>query len=232
MFTKEVVHDLKGIDKRQFSSKLIEARPFANARVKQGGYGLLQDNFWLWRIPNRGFHVFTMTISGKGYFVMEDGTRIELEKDQAFISNSTGQGHYEATCPSEIWEMVWITFWDDSPIFQPKITDYEIRPFLTTKQLKESALNILSEEMYQDKYSDEAVELNERIFLINLMRGLSIFEEHTLHRHRIEFLALWEKVSKNLNNNDWTINELCEESGYSKAHLTRLCIELYKKTPG
>ena len=129
-FTRETVHEPSTfIDNRHMSSKIIEAPPFFNARVKQGGYGHVTDDFWLWRTPHRGFSAFVFTLSGSGVIIMDDGQEIKVGPGEVFISAPQGQGHYEYTPKGQVWEMLWITIWGDSPIFIPPFSDYEVRQF-------------------------------------------------------------------------------------------------------
>ena len=230
-FSKEFIHETRSQEKRHMSSRIIEAEPFRSARVKQGGYGLHEDDFWLWRTSKRGFHVIVLTLSGHGFFRMEDGTELHTGKGEAFISWATGQGHFEKTIGPEPWEMIWMTFWSDSAYLTPSSADYEIRSFSGIDELRSNTLNVFKEELYQDSLSNEALELYEKIMLINMSRSLSLSENSMLHIHRQEFADLWIKVSKQLDRK-WTIEDLCRESGYSRSHLTRLFLDLYGKNPG
>ncbi len=230
-FTKETVHEPAGRERLHFSSTLVESPPFASARVKQGGYGILEDDFWLWRIPKRGFHVFVLTLSGHGQLTMEDGTHHDLYAGDAFISWSTGQGHYEATAPGELWEMIWITFYDDTPRFLPTCPDYQIIEFQKAETLKQIVKNIFFEEMYHDPHSQEVVQLLEQLFLINLERSMGLHEPVVDRRMRQALVPLWELVAKKIER-QWTIAQICREAGYSRSHLTRMCNELYGKSPG
>ena len=102
-FTRETVHEPSTtFDNRHMSSKIIEAQPFNNARIKQGGYGHLTDDFWLWRTPQRGFSAFVFTLSGNGVIIMDDKTKLNVKQGDVFISTPQGQGHYEYTPKDDI----------------------------------------------------------------------------------------------------------------------------------
>jgi AraC-type DNA-binding domain-containing proteins len=229
-YEKEIVCEPTGYIKRHLSSTLIKAEPFATAKIKQAGYGLLDKGFWLQRVAKRGFHVFVFTLSGSGRFIMEDGTEITVSQGDAFISWSSGQGHYEAT-EGSVWEMIWFTVWDSSPRFLPTGMDYEIRRFSTASRLNEYFQLIMEEELYLDSRSREAIELYESLFLITVERSLGIAEANAIKRSRLQLIPLWEKVSKTIDK-PWSVSELCREANMSKAHLNRLCNELYHTAPG
>lgn len=227
---KEIVHEPSGIDKRHMSSKILKASPFQNASVKQGGYGILTDDFWVCRPANRGFHVFVYTFSGRGRIVLEDGTTIELTRGKLFISWATGQGHYESTEKNEQWDMFWMTFWDGSAIFRQFEDDYSLLDFSDIDEMKSLVLNIFKEEIYQDSKSNRALELYEQLMLIQMERSIPVSENLKLRKHRQEFFELFQRVSQTLDRK-WTIKELCDEGGYSRTHFTRLCLSLYGKNP-
>lgn len=231
-FTRETVHEPEnGRDNRHMSSKVIEAIPFYDARIKQGGYGFLSDDFWLWRTPQRGFSAFVFTLSGSGVIILDDGTEVNVKQGDVFISSPQGQGHYEYTPKGETWEMLWVTVWGDSPMFIPPFSDYEIRKFDNIEELRVNIQGIFREELYQDHRSEAAMEKYEQLFLISMDRALGFNESKALNRHRQELSQLWVRVSRTLSD-VWTLDRLCSETGYSKSHLSRICLELYNKTPG
>lgn len=231
LIEKEIIHEPQNGENRLFSSKVIEMEPFKSAKVKQGGYGIFGDEFWLKRTANRGFHAFVLTISGEGMIILDDGTEFRTSPGQAFISSASGQGHFEKASEGKSWEMVWLSFWDDSEFFVPKSEDYEFRNLQNIESLYSLFSGILKEETEQDPRSDEALELYEKLFLINLSRALALSDNRNLSKHRIEFSKLWEKVASMLSY-DWGLVHLSEETGYSRSHLTRICLELYGRNPG
>ena len=230
-YTKEIVHEPSGIYKRHMSATILKARPFADAKAKQGGYGVLTDDFWVCRVADRGFHVLIYTFDGCGKVILEDNTQIELRKGSLFISWATGQGHYEATKEAQQWDMFWMSFWADSPNFRQTDNDYTLLEFDETDEIKNIVCNILKEELYQDSVSSRALDMYEQLLLLHMERSLSTAESVNLKKHRQEFFELFQNVSKDLDKK-WTIQDLCRESGYSRTHLTRLCLSLYGKNPG
>lgn len=233
IYEKEIVNEPEGKIKIHLSEAAISASPFSLARIKQGGYGLLESDFWVQRISNRGFHVFAFTLSGQGEITLEDGTVLMQEKGDCFISWATGQGHFERTISMEPWEMVWISIWDDSPRFKPTSLDWEMRRISENdcNILKASMNSIIEEDAYNDTKSHEAMSCHETLFLIQMERALEITETIENSSHRQELAILWQQVA-NKPNGGWTIDKLTEVSGFSKSHLTRLCWKLYDKSPG
>ena len=127
--------------------------------------------------------------------------------------------------------MLWITVWNDSPLFIPPFSDYEVRKFDNIEELRINILGVFREELYQDHRSKSAMEKYEELFLISMERALGFSESRSLNRHRQELSQLWVRVSRAIADN-WNLDRLCAETGYSKSHLVRICQELYKKNPG
>lgn len=232
VFTRETIHEPEaGKNNLHLSSRALEAQPFQRARFKQGGYGILNDDFWIWRTASKGFWAFVFTLSGKGTIIMEDGTKINVEKGDLFISSPTGQGHYEETPDGDNWEMIWVTVWEDSPTFSPPVEDYIMKKFSNADVLRDTILGVIREENYNDGRSDDALFYYEELFLIHLSRAIGMEEDKLAFRHRQELSLLWAQVSGSISST-WDLEALSRESGYSKSHLTRICQELYGKTPG
>lgn len=229
-FTREVVHSPDRYDQIHFSTFLKDAKPFAAARVKQGGYGVHDLPFYVQRVANRGFHVVVLSLSGKGLFTMEDGSTISIREGELFVSWATGQGHSEQTVGPEPWEIIWLTFWDDSPWFKDEERDWEVIPYVTSGAMKEIVLNLLESERYEDQHCAQMVELYEQIFLIQLERALGWSESRNLSHYRHAFANLWSKVAKH-SERPWSVSELCAELYYSRSQLTRICKQLYNRSP-
>lgn len=231
-YLQEIVNDSNLVEAWRFSSLAIDAAPFRSMRIKQGGYGLHGETFWLQRTANRKFHVFVYTLGGEGEILLEDGTLLHQKRGDLFISWSRGQGHREKTIGTEPWSMLWLTIWEDSPYIPLTDKDWEVRNSIQfIDNMAAIATNITKEERTADKRSYEALQLYERLFLIDFERSLSISEIPMLNEHRANLDSLWNKVVSRLYE-DWTIPKLAAEAGYSRAHFIRLCQEVHKKNPG
>lgn len=230
-YLREVVNEPEFFVKRHLSSFSVERQTFASAKIKQGGYGILDNTFWVERIADRGFHVFVLTLSGKGKFTFEDGTSLIVDKNQAFISASNGQGHKEETIGEEPWEMIWFTIEEESSRFKLSFNDYQIIDFTQENELKEYFLSIFKEESYDDAKSIEAIELYEQLFFITLERALNWVEDFETKGKRQKLSILWDTVAKNIEK-PWTVFDLCNEINLSRAHLSRLSQEIYNCGPG
>ncbi|WP_320129732.1 AraC family transcriptional regulator [uncultured Sphaerochaeta sp.] len=227
---KEIVHASPGCKERYLTAPLLAKAPYASAKIIEGAYCLLDSQFWIQRIANRGFHVLVLCLSGCGEFIMEDGTTFLLEPGKAFLSCATGQAHFEKTHGPDIWESIWMNFDQSSPWFIPAIDDWKVYELSQQNTIKDFFLSAILEDHYFDQDSPKAQELYCQLFLITLKRGLEWSEEHHFVRYRKQFSLLWQKVSTNLSRN-WGIDELCKEMHLSRAHLTRLCLKLYQTSP-
>lgn len=202
-----------------------------DAKILEGGHSVLDERFWIRRIANRGFHVLVLSLSGSAEFIMSDGTTFLLEGGKAFFSSATGQAHLEKTHGKEPWHCIWLNIDKSSTWGVPEIDDWKVFEFSQQKQLTEHFLAAMLEDYYRDQDSPLAQELYAHLFLITLNRALGWSEEqHTLW-YRKQFSLLWQKVASELAK-PWNIVDLCKEMNLSKAHLTRLCLELYQMPPG
>ncbi|MCR5732462.1 MAG: AraC family transcriptional regulator [Sphaerochaetaceae bacterium] len=231
-YQKEIIHETIISSSRQIPERNIERGVFKEARVKQGGIGTYHNDFWVQRIANRGFHVFILSLSGKGRIRLEDESEFILNAGDAFISWSSGQGQYEESASLEPWDRIWITFWDSTSLMVPDSNDFRVvRNVSNIEEIEYSFKKILQESYYNDNRSTEAQELYEKLFLIHLERGLGLGENAQTRTHRREIARLWELVNKSMAD-DWGVERLCRVSGFSRAHLSRLCNELYGIGPG
>ena len=230
-YLKEIVQESRQEYTRHLPLSAIEAAPFASARVKQGGYGFHDKDFFVQRTANRGFHVFVFTFSGKGRMVLEDGSEFILSKGDLVVSWSSGQGHFEECDSDEPWEHLWITFWDTSPYFTSNGKDYDIMEFSGRDMiLSDLFQKICDEDVFSDEMSSDAIGAYETVFLITMNRILNFTDNSLKSRQRRDLSALWARVEANTELG-WSVADLCDAVGYSKAHLTRHCKELYGKAP-
>lgn len=228
---KELAHVTPGCIQQFLSSSLLERRPYADAKLLEGGHSILEKGFWIRRVGRRGFHVLVLSLSGSAKFTMKDGTEFILEEGNALLSSATGQAHLEETYGDKPWHCIWLNFDESSQWGIPPVADWQIFPLSVTKQLSGHFLSAMSEEYYKDQDSALAQELYAQLFLIALKRSLGWSEDQYSLMYRRQFSLLWHKVASDLTK-PWSIEELCEQMNLSKAHLTRLCIELYQMSPG
>ncbi len=228
---REFVHEPKLFDKRHFSNLMLEKEPFKTCEITQGGYGILDNDFYVKRIANRGYHVFVFCLSGKAKLTMEDGSEFFLNKNEVFISTSTGQGHKEEAYGDTPLEMIWFTVLETSTRIQLSFLDYSVLPFEKGDLLKQYILELFKEDAYQDAKSFEAIGLYEQLFLITLERSLNWIEDIENKWKRIKLAKLWETVTTRIDE-PWSIEDLCSESNTSKAHLHRICKTVFNCAPG
>jgi AraC-like DNA-binding protein len=227
---KEIVHASPGCSEKYLSNQLLSTPSYSSANVFEGAYCRLDSQFWIQRIANRGFSVLVLSLSGCAEFTMDDGTQFYLQPGEAFLSSAQGQAHLEKTSGNEIWESIWMNFEGSTPWYIPSIEDYKVYPFTQKERLKEYFLSAIEEAHYFDPDSPVAQELYAHLFLITLKRSLEWSEEQYHIRYRRQFAHLWQKVTSSTQL-PWTIDDLCSEMNLSRAHLTRLCRQLYNTSP-
>ncbi len=230
-FRKEVIHSVTSLEKWHLSTRIAEAYPFSQALLKQGGYGHHDVGFWVERPKRRGFSVIVATLSGKGRFILEDGTVFEVEEGEIFISSPNGQGHREETVGPEPWEHLWLTFYASSPILSSEDFDWKVYRISEVSLYRELASCILREDLHCTNESSETIELAERLLLLLLRRLFSSGESEEKARIRSRMESLWNEISGSLDQ-EWTVARLCSAMNCSRSQLTRICHEIYGVSPG
>ena len=230
-FRKEVIHSVTSLEKWHLSTRIAEAYPFSQALLKQGGYGHHDVGFWVERPKRRGFSVIVATLSGKGRFILEDGTVFEVEEGEIFVSSPNGQGHREETVGPEPWEHLWLTFYASSPILSSEDFDWKVYRISEVSLYRELASCILREDLHCTNESSETIELAERLLLLLLRRLFSSGESEEKARIRSRMESLWNEISGSLDQ-EWTVARLCSTMNCSRSQLTRICHEIYGVSPG
>ena len=231
IYKKETINPGKDSEQWFISSRTAEAYPFASSLFKQGGYCLLDSEFWIERPRAKGYSTMIITLSGRGRFIQEDGTEFCLDEGEMFISSPSSQGHREETAGNDTWEQVWLTFYGSSPLLPSEEFDWRIVKFPDTAMMRELMLNIIREDINAAAESALSIELSERLLLLTLRRALQTSETGDRARIRSRFEKLWNDVSSSLNQ-EWEVERLCQMMNFSRSQLTRLCKKLYGETPG
>ncbi|MFA5446805.1 MAG: AraC family transcriptional regulator [Sphaerochaeta sp.] len=228
---REIVFEPTPLDCKHLSAYQMDRPTFLEARMKEGGYGRYEPGFFIHRIPDKGFHAYVLSLSGRGIITMDDGTELHLGEGELFISAASGQGHLERTYGTSHWEHIWFTAYGDSPHFQPECTDYQVIPVGDPAPVKEFLLRLFDEEAYNDTNTDEAVDCLQQLFMIAFRRCTGVVESSLHLKYRELFTSLWSKVSSDPAH-PWTVERLAEEVSFSRSQFSRLCQQLYNKSPG
>lgn len=231
IYKKEHINPGRNSEQWFISSRAAEAYPFASVLFKEGGYCLLDKDFWIERPKAKGYSTMIITISGEGLFIQDDGTEFILREGETFISSPESQGHREATSGKGPWEQIWLTFYGSSSILPTEGFDWKIIETSETTLLRELMLSIIREDVHRTIDSDLSIELSERLLILALRRMLQTPESKEKARIRSEFEKLWNEISSSLNQ-EWGIERLCQSMNFSRSQLTRLCNEIYGESPG
>ena len=230
-FRKEIIHSVTSLERWHLSGRIVEAYPFSQALLKQGGYGHHDVGFWVERPKRRGFSVIVITLSGRGRFTLEDGTVFEVGEGEIFVSSPNGQGHREETVGPEPWEQLWLTFYASSSILASEEFDWKVYRMQEVSLYRELASCILREDLHCTSDSSETIELAERLLLQLLRRLFSSGESEEKARVRSRMESLWNEISGSLDQ-EWNVSRLCSAMNCSRAQLTRICHEIYGVSPG
>ena len=138
-------HINPGTDSEQWyiSSRAAEAYPFASVLFKEGGYCILDKDFWIERPKAKGYSTMIISLSGQGKFIQEDGTEFLIGEGEAFISSPESQGHREETAGDRSWEHIWLTFYRSSSILPSEDFDWKIMQVPEPSLCRELMMNII-----------------------------------------------------------------------------------------
>lgn len=215
---------------RYIPSHLLEHGVLAKAGFRSGGISNLQEGFYVKRKSHRSYHIFLLTLQGKGEIILEDGTIRLVGPNDVFFSHTQGQGHIHKPHGIEPWVILWVQILPDSPWLIPPSGDWIIYPSINMVQLQNSMENLLEEETFNDISSPKIQDLCAQQFLLYLQRTFEGKSQihNLINRKRLS--NLWMEVSMSMGQN-WTLEELCQRANLSKAHLSRLCNEYYHMSP-
>lgn len=228
--SENIVHEPRNNEKLHLSTLAINSVPFLTSKIFEGGYGKLDKYFYVTRVKNKGYQSIVFSLSGQGKIIFEDGNEILLKPGSAFLSSSTGRAHKEEVVGDELWEMLWFSTYNDSPNLVIHSLDYQLIENVNFDYVKECFLDIFNEELYSDLRSLEAIELHEKLFILSVERIFGITEPLRARENRRKLQKMWIQVS-NTPEHSWSINELCNYINLSRSQLSRICKELYNKTP-
>ena len=229
-------HINPGTDSEQWyiSSRAAEAYPFASVLFKEGGYCILDKDFWIERPKAKGYSTMIISLSGQGKFIQEDGTEFLIGEGEAFISSPESQGHREETEGPEPWEQFWVLFSESSAIIPDTIDDYDVFQIDTKREtsfVRELVRNIIDEEMYEGSTSFKAIELSAELLLLIIQRAIRPAGNTESRMHHSQLAALWSEVAKDLKA-PWPVEELARMMNCSRSQFTRICNDIYHKSPG
>jgi len=74
--------------------------------IIQGGISILVEGFNARRTANRDYHIVSITLSGSGEYLMEDGSQIVTKGKDMYFSHADGQGHVHRPSGQEPWKIL------------------------------------------------------------------------------------------------------------------------------
>ena len=99
----------QGCTERFIPSHVLKDTVFMDMGIRIGGLSFAQDGFLITRPEKRAYHIFIMTVSGKGKFIMEDNNTVISGPGDIFFSHADGQGHIHQPELSP-WVFFWLQF--------------------------------------------------------------------------------------------------------------------------
>lgn len=233
-YLKEIIYSPQRYEQWHLSPRVLDVYPFRLAKARHGGYGLHDIDFYVERIACRGFSAVVITLSGRGRFTMEDGSSFLAVPGDVFVSSPSGQGHREETEGPEPWEQLWLLFSEGSAIIPDTIEDYgvfQIDAKRETAFIRELVRNILDEDLYEGSTSFKSIELSAELLLLIIQRAIRPAGNMESRLHHSQLALLWSEVAKDMKA-PWRVEDLARMMNCSRSQLTRICNEIYHKSPG
>ena len=206
---------------------------FSGMGIRTGGLSTAREGFVITRPGKRPYHILIITISGKGKFLMEDNSTVITGPGDIFFSHAGGQGHIHQseTVP---WVFFWLQFNTDSNWFVPPFGDWGIIQGNSpdnTRRLGGILESIFDEELFIHDETNRLQRLYAELFMVYLQRELRIGGNESFNHYRNRFNELWQAVVASPDK-AWTLQTMGRFVGLSRAQLSRVCVLLYKKSPG
>lgn len=233
-YSKEIIHSPKRFEQWHLSSRILDVYPFRLVMARHGGYGSHDVDFYVERISSRGFSALVITLSGRGRFIMEDDTTFITGPGDVFVSSPSGQGHREETVGPEPWEQLWLLFSEGSSLIPDTIEDYSIFQIDSKREtllVRELIKNIIEEDLYEGSTSLKSIELSAELLTLIIHRAIRPTGSLDSQIHHSQLADLWSKVAKNMGE-AWKVEDLARIMNCSRSQLTRICNNLYHKSPG
>jgi AraC-like DNA-binding protein len=211
----------------------LEDTIFSRMGILTGGISTSGSGFFIKRPGNRAYHIVILTLSGKGKFVMEDDKSVLAGGGDIFFSHAQGQGHVHFPCQAP-WVFLWLQFYAGRDWLIPPFSDWGIVPNSSKENvLRLNAIfeSILNEELHIHEDRARIQQLYAELFMIYLQRELQMKENCRLGRHRAKLNQLWQTVAASADKS-WNLEDMSKFAGVSRAQLSRLCLSLYRKSPG
>ncbi len=195
-----------------------------------GGHSMLSKGSEIIREQDRPFHIMIISLSGKGKFVMEDGSEFTLSPGEFFFSSSCGQGHRHSPL-TDTWELCWIQIRKDASWLVNVPKDYTKSQSVCSAEIHDCFKSIIREEEAQRAGYNFIQELTSQLLIEYIKRELNLSSYSGRSMDYLKrFNELWRCVAANVSQK-WNLDELCAYMNMSRAHLIRLCRDYYGMTP-
>jgi AraC-like DNA-binding protein len=223
----------QGNIERLIPSHVLKGTVFSGMGIRVGGLSSTQKGFTISRPRKRGYHILIMTISGKGKFLMEDNSTVLSEPGDIFFSHADGQGHIHQPQTGP-WKFFWLQFNTSQNWLIPPFQDWGlIRSHDPNNAQKLGGIleSIFNNEMYINAEENRLQRLYAELFMLQLQKELQLQNNDRMNRYRSRLNQLWQTVTASPNKT-WTLKTMSRFAGLSRAQLSRVCVLLYRKTPG
>ena len=91
--------------------------------------------------------------------------------------------------------------------------------------------NIIDEDLYEGSTSLKSIELSAELLLLIIQRAIRPAGNTESRLHHSQLAALWSEVAKDMSE-PWKVEDLAKMMNCSRSQLTRICNDIYHKSPG
>lgn len=199
--------------------------------ILQGGISTLVSGFCARRPAYREYHILSITLSGSGEYLMENGQKIITKEQDLYFSHADGQGHIHRPVGKVPWKLIWLQISKENSWLVPPSQDWALRTTPYANRLRYYLEDMFAEELENASERSTIQQLYAQLFFLTLQRELQENSDPGLLRYKQSFSKLWMQVSASLEQR-WSLDDLCKEVDLSPAHFSRLCHVFYRKSPG
>ena len=220
----------KDTQEKLFPVDLLLSGYINTLRIKQCGLSELREGSSFERPRDRKFHILIITISGKGRFLMEDGTEFTLSEGELFFSISTGQGHRH--WPEDgTWKLCWFQIREDASWLMPFTFDYSVKKCECTDEIVSCMESIIDENITKNEDYSTIQNLQSQLLFRYLRRVLNISARSSHEAACIfRFNELWNEIYRSPAA-DWNTERIADFMNMSRAQSNRLCQKYFGTSP-
>ncbi|MER2492390.1 helix-turn-helix transcriptional regulator [Catenovulum sediminis] len=208
-----------------------EFTAFKSWQINMGGLSLLDGDYHVSRILQQ--HLIVLTVKGRGVWHADEPILEHINVGDILYVPAGSQFNYTA-CALHGWQTVWFIlptggFWQTFPEHIKLIPASKLRYQDLALQCTQILQNMLQERFSDDPLTQQMHQTYAQQLFILLKRQLQQLNGAVdLNVKRIQ--SLFRKIALHPEEK-WTVERMCQQCNYSRAHLFRLCQQTFACSP-